>query len=136
MAKTDDALLREQLIAFLNGGQAHVRFSDAVADFPANRIDERPAGLPYSAWQLVQHIKITLRDLLEFATNSEYVELEWPGSYWPKEPAPGEDQSWEATVKAIQADLKSFEELVHSPDSNLYATIPWGKNGETLLREV
>src|SRR5689334_18077678 len=125
MAKTDDALLREQLVAFLNGGQAHVQFSDAVADFPANRIGERPAGLPYSAWQLVQHIKITLRDLLEFSTNPEYVEMEWPGSYWPKEAAPGKDQqSWEETVKAIQADLKSFEELVHSRDSNLYATIP------------
>lgn len=136
MAKTDDALLREQLVALLNGGQAHVKFSDAVADFPADRIGERPAGLPYSAWQLVQHIRITLRDLLEFATNSEYVELEWPGSYWPKEASPGKDQSWKETVKAIQADLKSFEKLVHSPDSNLYATIPWGKSGETLLREV
>lgn len=136
MAKTDDALLREQLVAFLNGGQAHAKFSDAVADFPADRIGERPAGLPYSAWQLVQHIRITLRDLLEFVTNSEYVELEWPGSYWPKEAAPGKDQSWTETVKAIQADLKSFEKLVHSPDSNLYATIPWGKSGETLLREV
>lgn len=136
MAKTDDAALREQLAALLSGGQAHANFSDAVAEFPANRIGERPAGLPYSAWQLVQHIRIALHDLLEFATNSEYVEMEWPGSYWPKEAAPGKDQSWEETVKAVQADLKRFEKLVHSPDSNLYATIPWGKNGETLLREV
>jgi hypothetical protein len=136
MAKTDDTVLREQLVAFLNGGQAHAKFSDAVAHFPANRISERPAGLPYSAWQLVEHIRITLHDLLEFATNAEYVELEWPSSYWPKDAAPGKDQSWEETVKAIRADLQSFEALVHSPDSNLYATIPWGKNGETLLREV
>jgi hypothetical protein len=136
MAKTDDAVLREQLVAFLNGGQAHAKFSDAVAHFPANRISERPEGLPYSAWQLVEHIRIALHDLLEFVTNSEYVEMEWPGNYWPKDAAPGKDQSWDEALKAIQADLKSFEALVHSPDSNLYATIPWGKNGETLLREV
>ena len=136
MAKTDDAALREHLVAFLKGGHAHATFADAVADFPANRISERPAGIPYSAWQLVEHIRITLHDLLEFATNPEYVELDWPSGYWPKDAAPGEGESWGATVKAVQADLKSFEALVHSADSNLYATIPWGKNGETLLREV
>jgi hypothetical protein len=136
MAKADDAAVREQLVALLRGGQAHATISDAVADFPPERISERPTGTPYSAWQLLEHIRITLHDLMEFATNSEYVELEWPAGYWPKDAAPGPDESWSATVKAIQADMKSFETLVHSPDSNLYAAIPWGKNGETLLREV
>jgi hypothetical protein len=134
--KTEDAALREQLVALLKGGQAHATLADAVAHFPANRIGERPAGSPYSAWQLVEHIRIALHDLLEFATNSEYVEMEWPGAYWPKNTAPGKGESWDATVKAIHADMKSFEALVHSPNSNLYATIPWGKNGETLLREM
>lgn len=136
MAKTEDAALREQLAALLKGNQAHATFSDAVAHFPANRIGDRSAGSPYSAWQLAEHIRITLHDLLEFVTNSEYVELEWPGQYWPPNALPGKGESWDATVKAVHADLKSFEALVHSPDSNLYAAIPWGKNGETLLREV
>jgi DinB family protein len=136
MAKTDDANLREQLTALLKGGQAHATFSDAVERFPANRVSERPAGIPYSAWQLLEHIRITLHDLLEFATNSNYVELDWPHDYWPKDTGPNKVESWDATVKAIHADLKSFEALIHSPDSNLYATIPWGRNGETLLREV
>ena len=136
MAKTDDAALREQLVALLKGGQAHATLSDAVAHFPAERISEKPNGAPYSAWQLLEHIRITLRDLLEFATNSEYVELDWPADYWPKAAGPGEDESWNKTTKAIHADMKSFEDLVRSPNSNLYAAIPWGKNGETLLREV
>jgi hypothetical protein len=136
MAKTEDAALREQLAALLKGGQAHANFTDAVAHFPANRISDRPPATPYSAWQLVEHIRITLHDLLEFVTNSEYAELEWPGEYWPKDAAPGKSESWDATVKAVHSDMKSFEALVHSPDSNLYAAIPWGKNSETLLREV
>jgi hypothetical protein len=134
--KTDDAALREQLAAFLKGGQAHATFSDAVAHFPASRIGDRPEGTPYSAWQLVEHIRIALHDLLEFVTNDKYVELEWPSEYWPKSAAPGRDESWPSSVKAIHADLAAFEKLIHSPNSNLYATIPWGKNGETLLREV
>jgi hypothetical protein len=136
MTKTDDVALRTHLVALLQGGQAHATLSDAVAHFPPNRIAERPAGTPYSAWQLVEHIRITLRDLLEFSTNSEYVALDWPSGYWPKNAGPGQDESWDTTVKAIHVDMKSFEALVHSPHSNLYATIPWGKNGETLLREV
>jgi DinB superfamily len=132
----ENLALRKQLIALLNSGQAHATLADAVAQFPADRAGERPEGLPYSAWQLLEHIRITLHDLLEFATNSEYVETEWPSGYWPQNSAPGKNESWNATVKAIQADMKSFEALVRSPDSNLYATIPWGKNGETLLREV
>lgn len=136
MPGTDNSSLREQLVALLKGGQAHATLSDAIADFPPNCISERPAGSPYSAWQLLEHIRITLHDLLEFATNSEYAELEWPAGYWPKDAAPGLDESWRATVKAIQADMNTFEALIHSPDSNLYAAIPWGKNGETLLREV
>lgn len=136
MAQANDSALRQQLVALLKGGQAHATLADAVAKFPVNRVGERPDGLPYSAWQLLEHIRITLHDLLEFATNSEYVELEWPSEYWPKDSAPGKDESWDATVKAIQADMRTFEALIHSPDSNLYATIPWGKNGETLLREV
>ena len=134
--KTDDAFLREQLVALLKGGQAHATFSDAVAHFPASRFSDRPEGSPYSAWQLVKHIRIALHDLLEFVTNAKYVELEWPSGYWPQDAAPGKDESWNATVKAISADLGAFEALIHSPNSNLYAPIPWGKNGETLLREV
>jgi hypothetical protein len=136
MRDTENAALRAQLVELLKGGQAHATLADAVAHFPANRRGERPEGLPYSAWQLVEHIRIALHDLLEFATNSEYVELEWPSGYWPQSSTPDKDESWDATVKAIQADMRSFEALIHSPESNLYATIPWGKNGETLLREV
>lgn len=136
MADTNDAALREQLVALLKGSQAHVSLADAVAQFPADRIGERPEGVPYSAWQLVEHMRITVRDLLEFSTNSEYVELEWPAAYWPKDAAPAKGESWDTSVKAIHEDLKNFEELVRSRESNLYATIPWGKNNETLLREV
>jgi hypothetical protein len=140
MPNTDDAALREQLVALLKGGQAHATLADAVAHFPIDRIGEKPVGVPYSAWQLVEHIRIALHDLLEFVTNSEYVELEWPAAYWPKDAEPASKSentgSWEGTVKALHADLKSFEALVHSPESNLHATIPWGKNGETLLRTV
>ncbi len=136
MADTNDQVLRQQLAALLRGGQAHATFADAVAKFPIERAGERPGKLPYSAWQILEHIRIVLRDLLDFVSNSEYVAQEWPAAYWPKQSAPPDGDSWQQSIQAIHADLKIFEELVTKPDSNLYSAVPWGKHGETLLREV
>lgn len=136
MPQTEDKALREQLAGLLKGGQAHATFADAVAAFPIERAGEKPAQLPYSAWQIVEHIRIALRDLLEFVTNSEYKEMEWPEAYWPKEASPSEGESWQQSVQAVHEDLRAFEGLVTSAESNLHSAIPWGKNGETLLREV
>jgi uncharacterized damage-inducible protein DinB len=133
---TSDQALRQQLVALLRGGQAHATFADAVAGFPVERAGEKPAQLPYSAWQILEHIRIVLRDLIDFVTNSAYEEQEWPAAYWPKQAAPQDAESWQQSVKAIHADLKMFEDLVSKPESNLYSAVPWGKHGETLLREV
>ncbi len=39
-------------------------------------------------------------------------------------------------MRALKEDLEAFGELVKNPSSNLYAPIPWAKEGQTLLREV
>ncbi len=136
MADTNDKALRQHLAGLVRGGQAHATVRDAVANFPLERAGEKPANLPYSAWQIVEHIRIALRDLLEFATDSEYTGMEWPAAYWPEEAAPANAEAWKQSVTAIQADLQAFEELLEDEESNLYSAIPWGRNGETLLREV
>jgi hypothetical protein len=66
MAKTNiDEDLRRQLAALLDGGQAHAKFEDAVANFPVELRGVVPEGLPYSAWQIVEHIRIAQRDILK-----------------------------------------------------------------------
>lgn len=136
MADTHDQILRQQLAALLKGGQAHATFADAVADFPADRAAETPVGLPYSAWQILEHIRIVLHDLLDFVTNAEYMPQDWPADYWPKQPAPPGKEAWEQSVQAVHADLKTFEAMVTRTESNLYSSVPWGQHGESLLREV
>ena len=133
---SDDRVLREQLVNLLKGKQAHADIGSALAGFPVEKAGDRPNGLPYSAWQLLEHMRITLADLLDFATNSEYKERPWPASYWPKEVAPASVDAWSKSVKALHADLAAFEKLIRDPGSNLYSTIPWGAEGQTLLREV
>ncbi|HUY82639.1 MAG TPA: DinB family protein [Acidobacteriaceae bacterium] len=131
----DDKLLRELLIQTLHRSQAHVNLIDAVKDFPPEQYGTRPKGFPYSAWQLLEHIRIALNDLLIFSTNPKYVAPKWPDDYWPEDTAPENPSAWEASFSAICADLEAFQTLIRNTESNLYARIPWG-DGQTLLREI
>ena len=135
MANSEDHALRELLVEFLRGGSAHAELKSVVDGFPKELYGKKPKGAPHSAWQLLEHIRIALHDLYDFSTNSHYVQPEWPGEYWPKEDAPTGAGAWEKSVRAVKKDLADFEKLVGDPDTNLYATIPWGQ-GQTILREV
>lgn len=135
MAKTEDRALRELLVSFLSGREAHAEFKAVVDDFPVAARGVVPKGAEHSAWQELEHIRIALHDLLDFSTNPNYVAMKWPDDYWPKETAPKNDEAWDASVRAVKKDMADLEKLVGDPESNLYATIPWGE-GQTLLREV
>ena len=135
MANRDDHALREQLVAFLRGNQAHADLKSVIDEFPEKLRGKKPQGSPHSAWQLLEHTRLALHDLLDFSTNSNYVAPKWPDDYWPAEDAPPSDDAWKASVKAVKKDIADFEKLIGNEASNLYATIPWG-DGQTLLREV
>lgn len=131
----DDRILRDNLIEFLRGGSAHLDFKSAIKDFPPALYGKKPEGVPYSAWQLLEHLRIALHDILDFSVNPKYTALEWPKDYWPESAAPLSANDWKTSVRAIEADMAEFERLAGDPGSNLYAKIPWG-DGQTLLWEI
>jgi uncharacterized damage-inducible protein DinB len=131
----DNRELREQLVELIRGGSAHLEVKPAIAGFPADKRAAKPNGAPYNAWQLLWHMNFTLHDLLEFCANPKYLAPKWPDEYWPKEEEPPSDTAWDATARALEADLAQFEKMIMDPAQNLYATIPWG-DGQTFLREV
>lgn len=135
MSTAEDRALRDQLIEFLRGGSAHADLKAVLDDFPAEARGAKPKGAEHTPWQLVEHIRIALHDLLDFSTNSNYVQPQWPKDYWPQEEAPPSDEAWKTSIAALKRDVADFVKLVGDPESNLYATIPWGE-GQTLLREV
>lgn len=130
-----EATVRKALLEFLQGKSAHASLQDALTDFPPALAGKRPAGMPHTAWQLVEHMRLTLHDLLDFCTNSEYEALEWPKEYWPKHDTPSSETAWKKSVRDLREDLKEFERLVRNPKTNLYVPIPWG-DGQTVLREI
>jgi hypothetical protein len=132
----NDASLREQLSQQLLGSNAHVDVLTALKDLPPKLYGAKPEGAPHSAWELLEHMRMTLRDLWDYSTNAEYVEKKWPDDYWPASSEPPSKEAWDTSVRALKEDLAAFGKLVKDPESNLYAQIPWGAKDHTLLREV
>lgn len=129
--------LRAHVLELLRGGHAHVTFEDAVADLPESLRGKRHKSLPYSPWELVEHIRISQRDILDYTVApdaSKYEALPWPKGYWPKTPAPPSAKAWDESVAAVGSDRAAMERLVSEHD--LFAKVPAAKEGHTLLREA
>lgn len=126
--------LREQLSRFQNWREAHADFEAAVADLAPNLRGVAPPGLPYSPWQLVEHLRLTQADILEFCRNVDYVEQQWPDDYWPQSAAPPDAQAWDASIAAFRRDRAALQQLIKDPDCDLFAKVPAG-TGQTFLRE-
>jgi hypothetical protein len=142
MAKSSSVLIKQavndQLIKLLEGGQAHATFDQAIARFPAAFRGKRPRNVPYSGWQLLEHIRLAQRDILEFATNNDgegYKPMNWPDDYWPKNPQPPSASAWDSSIKAVHRDLKTFEKLLTAKSANLAKPFAWG-DGQNLLRQA
>jgi hypothetical protein len=138
LSKTEeDKTLAGQLLALLRGGQAHVSFEKAVADFPTEARGVVPDRLPYSAWQILEHLRITQKDILNFSAppTGGYHAIKWPDDYWPKSFEPPALGDWDRTVDSIRDDLKKFEGLITRPGVDLYRPFLWG-DGQNLLREA
>jgi hypothetical protein len=130
-----DEILRKHLLDLLRGGNAHMPLDAAVADFPLERINDLPPNVPYSPWHLLEHIRITQWDILDFVVNPKYVWRKWPDEYWPAKPARASLAQWNETLAKYHADLKSLDDLVSNPATNLTEEIPHAK-GYTILREI
>ena len=130
-----DKALRQQLAANLQKAQAHASMEHALKDIPFELLGNTEHGLPYSIWQLAEHIRIAQWDILDFSRNKNYKELKWPDDYWPKEKTPKDVQEWKGCVSAIFKDLNEFIALIEDEKNDLYTPFSWG-SGQNLLREA
>jgi hypothetical protein len=127
--------LRAHLVELLRGGNAHMGFDAAVADFPEALINRRPANVEYTFWHLIEHLRLTQADLLNYVTNADYQEMAWPAEYWPPKDAQATKADWEASIAAFRSDLDAFVAIIAAETTDLFAGVP--SHGEhTTLREA
>jgi len=131
----NDAALRKQLIELLRSRGAHADFDEAIKGLPEGLRGARVKDVPFTAWRLVEHLRLAQWDILEFSRNEKHKSPQWPEGYWPDSDAPPNAAAWDASVAAFRRDLREMEKLVSDPASDLFAPIAHGQ-GQTLLREA
>lgn len=135
MNTNPDQALRQHLLYLLNDGGAHAKFGDVIKDFPEKLRGKRVESLPYTAWMLLEHMRLAQWDILEFSRDPKHTSPTFPDGYWPKIDAPPSDAAWNNSIQSFQKDLKAMGDLVSNPKTDLYAPLPWG-DGQTVLREA
>ena len=130
-----DRALRDHLLYLLSGGGAHVSFEKAITGLPPALRAVKPSHLPFSAWHLLEHLRIAQWDIVEFSVNPWHVSPPWPTGYWPERDAAPSDAAWKKSVQLFRRDLKRMQTLVANPRTDLYSPIPHGE-GQTILREA
>lgn len=131
----DDRALRSHLARLLDWEDAHRGFDAAVRDIPSGLRGMRPDGMPYSPWELVEHMRLAQRDILDFCRDPGYEEPPGMAAYWPTDPEPPTAEAWDESVAAFRADRAALRELATDPDMDLFAAVPRGA-GQTTLREL
>jgi hypothetical protein len=119
----------------LDWEDAHLGFDKVLEGLHRDLRGQAPAGLPYSPWQLLEHLRITQADILEFCLNPNYRELNWPVDYWPKSSSPPSAAAWDQSVAGFRRDREALKHLAMNPAIDLMATVPAGKD-QTYLREL
>lgn len=89
--------------------------------------------LPYTLWQLLEHIRIAQNEILLYMEGKETSPRDWPSEYWPKAKAPKNQKEWEKSLQAFFKDQKKILSLINQ--SNLLDQIPAQTQGHTFLRE-
>ncbi|MGZ3873207.1 MAG: DinB family protein [Mucilaginibacter sp.] len=117
----------------LLGGSAHVSLGDALKGLRPELRGIKPENMPYSIWQLVEHIRIAQWDMLQFSKDAEHKSPKWPDDYWPKETAPANEEIWKGSISQIDSDMDEFIELLEHAD--IYQPIEHG-DGQTILHEA
>lgn len=130
-----DKVVREQLLYLLRGGNAHLTFDQAVAEFPLECINVQPPNVSYTPWHLLEHIRIAQWDILEFVRDPNHVSPPWPDGYWPALDEEGDEAQWGQTLSDFRTDLRALQELVENLNTDLYADLPHAP-GYTVLREI
>ena len=130
-----DKVVREQLLYLLRGGNAHMDFEEAIKRFPMDLINTRLPTSDYTAWRLLEHMRLAQWDILEFTRDPKHVSPPWPEGYWP---APGKTAGaaeWEQTLAAFRQDLEAMQALVADEHTDVTAPLPHAPK-YTVIREA
>lgn len=133
MSDDNIATLRRHVVALLEGGHAFAKPARILGEVPLEARGTRVEGFEHTLWQLLEHMRIDQRDILDFCVAAEYSELEMPDDYWPQADAPASDDEWNASVASYLENLDEAKRITLDDSIDLFAIVPRGTT-QTWLR--
>ena len=132
---TIDQSLRKHLRKLLIGRQAHVQSEETLTGLPFDLQGARPEGAEHTPWQVLEHLRITQWDILEFSRDPGHGSPSIPEGHWPETSTPPHGSAWRESYARFKTDLLEMVDLVSDPGQDLIAPFPHG-TGQTLLRQA
>ena len=132
---TNEQQIRQQIAKLLDWGDAHVDFRTAVDDFPDDLRGEVPSGYSRSAWELLEHMRVALWDIVEFTKDARHKSPPWPDGYWPPSRTPPQEEAWQQSVRSFVDLVEEMRGLILDRHRPLLEPLPRSQ-GQTLIREA
>lgn len=130
-----DQDIRDELASYLEEGNAHVSLEEALNDVPPGMRCQDVDGLPYTLWDLLEHMRIAQWDIVSFCCGPEHDSPPFPEGYWPDDRNSVSDEEWTSSLEGIRSDRRTMIDLIRDPDRPLTDSFEWG-SGQTLLHEA
>jgi hypothetical protein len=130
-----DKKLREQLVKLLKQGNAFSPLSKQFESIPYDVAGERIEGFSHTVWEITEHIRLALHDLIEYSKDSHFQSPPWPDGYWPKNPGPASQKEWVESVQQINDLIGEMIHMIQDPSNDLFE--PFEANPDhNLLRQA
>lgn len=100
---------RRALVRMLEGGSAHAPLRRSLLAFPRELRARKPRGAPHTPWELLEHLRIAQKDILDFSRDPEHPSPPWPEGFWPASATPPDSRAWDRSVRAFLKDLRALE---------------------------
>lgn len=126
---------RKELLAYLEHGGAHAPLLKVAEGVPEDFMNRLFNGIPFTPWALLEHIRLTQNDMVDFIKNPSYKEKGWPMDYWPAKDAKATKAIWDKTLMGYTEDLEALREIVKDARRDLFAPIAHG-DGQTIEKEI
>jgi len=137
----DDKIIRKELTALLRGGNAHESFEEKFRNFPVEHINtripgvERPPGVEFTPWHLLEHMRICQWDILEFIRNPDHISPDYPDGYWPDPAKSAEKEQWNRSREQFRQDLGVLLSMAGNPETMLFEPLSHAPE-YTVFREL
>jgi hypothetical protein len=118
-----DAERREALVRLL-AGRSHAPYRETLLGIPPSLRGRKPRGAPHTPWELLEHLRIAQRDILDFSRDPAHASPPWPAGYWPPRPTPPDDRAWAQSVRSFLRDLAALVAVARDPALDLDAPLP------------